>query len=67
MTKAEYIDFIRNSLPMVDKTSRFHFEQVSAAINLAVNSVFWQMYSSADKKLKKSLDRYTTLTDALQP
>jgi hypothetical protein len=67
MTKAEYIDFIRNSLPMVDKTSRFHYEQVAAAINLAVNSVYWQMYSSADKKMKKSLDRYTTLTANLNP
>ena len=40
MTKIEYIDFIRNSLQMVDKTAKFHREQVAAAINNAVNTVF---------------------------
>ena len=61
MTKAEYIDFIRNSLPMVDKTDKYHRKQVSAAINMAVNQVFRDMYASLGKTAKKSLERYTTL------
>lgn len=60
MTKAEYIDFVRNSLQMVDKTQRFHPQQVAAAINNAVNTVFWEMYESNPKVMKKSLERYTT-------
>jgi hypothetical protein len=60
MTKAEYIDFVRNSLPMVDKTSRFHRQQVAAAINVAVNTVFYDMYEQNPKVFKKSLERYTT-------
>jgi hypothetical protein len=64
MTKAEYIDFIRNSLPMVDKTSRFHHEQVAAAINMVVNTVFYEMYEQNPKKFRKSMERYTTSTTA---
>jgi len=60
MTKAEYIDFIRNSLPMVDKTSRFHREQVGAAINVAVNTVFYEIYRANPKVFMKSMERYTT-------
>jgi hypothetical protein len=67
MTKAEYIDFIRNSLPMVDKTSRFHYEQVAAAINLAVNSVFHELYTKSPKSVRKSLERYSTLSAKLTP
>jgi hypothetical protein len=67
MTKAEYIDFIRNSLPMVDKTSKFHVEQVSAAINLAVNTVFHELYQRGPKSVKKSLERYSTLSSKLTP
>ena len=61
MTKAEYIDFIRNSLPQVDKTSRFHREQVAAAINEAVNTVFYDMYKNGNKTVRKSMERYTTI------
>jgi len=60
MTKIEYIDFIRNSLQMVDKTQKFHVEQVAAAINNAVNTIFWEMYERNPKVMKKSLERYTT-------
>ena len=59
MTKAEYIDFIRNSLPQVDKTSRFHHDQVAAAINVAVNTIFYDMYKQQPKSFKKSMERYT--------
>lgn len=62
MTKKEYIDFVRNSLPMVDKTAKFHPQQVAGAINMAVNAVFYDMYNSGDKKIRKSLERYTTQT-----
>ena len=62
MTKIEYIDFIRNSLSMVDKTAKFHRAQVEAAINLAVNSAFYDLYAKGDKHVKKSMERYSTLT-----
>jgi hypothetical protein len=61
MTKAEYIDFIRNSLPQVDKTFRFHREQVAAAINEAVNTVFYEVYKKGSKTVRKSMERYTTV------
>jgi hypothetical protein len=61
MTKAEYIDFIRNSLPQVDKTNRFHREQVSAAINEAVNTVFYEVHKANPKAFKKSMERYSTM------
>lgn len=60
MTKAEYIDFIRNSLPMVDQTNRFHENQIAVAINMAVNTVFWDMYEQNPRKMAKSMERYTT-------
>lgn len=60
MTKAEYIDFIRNSLQMVDQTNRYHQEQVAAAINLAVNTVFWELYTRTPKVMERSMERYTT-------
>lgn len=60
MTRAQYIDFIRGSLPMVDQTSRFHHEQVAGAINIAVNTVFYEMYEQNPKKFRKSMERYTT-------
>ena len=65
MTKAEYIDFVRNSLQMVDKTAKYHHEQVAAAINVAVNTVFYGLWNNANANLKKSFERYTTLTDVL--
>ena len=61
MTKIEYIDFIRNSLQMTDETSRFHPAQVEAAINSAVNTVFYEMYAKNPKVMAKSLERYTTI------
>ena len=61
MTKNEYIDFIRNSLPMEDKTDKFHPAQVEAAINLAVNTAFYEMYAKNPKVMAKSLERYSTL------
>jgi len=64
MTKAQYIDFIRNSLQMVDKTSKYHQEQVAAAINNAVNTLFWEMYERNPKVMRKSLERYTTLVSS---
>lgn len=59
MTKGEYIDFVRNSLQMVDKTMKYHPEQVSAAINMAVNTVFWEMYEKNPKVMRKSMERYS--------
>lgn len=60
MTKKEYIDFIRNSLQMVDQTQKYHREQVAAAINLAVNTVFYELYNRNPRVMQKSLDRYAT-------
>ena len=60
MTRAQYIDFIRNGLPMVDQTDRFHHEQVASAINMAINTVFYEMYEQNPKKFRKSMERYTT-------
>ena len=60
MTKAEYIDFIRNSLPQVDQTSRFHHKQVAAAINVAVNAVYWEMYDENPAAFRKGMERYST-------
>ena len=60
MTKIEYVYFIRNSLQMGDKTQRFHREQVKAALNLAINTVFYEMYAKNPKVMAKSLERYTT-------
>jgi len=67
MTKAEYIDFIRNSLPAMDKTRKYHREQVGIAINNAVNSVFWELYFKNPKKMAKSLERYSILLSDLTP
>jgi len=61
MTKLEYIDFIRNSLQMVDKTAKFHREQVAAAINVAVNTMFYDLFLKNPKSFRKSMERYTTL------
>ena len=61
MTKQAYIDTIRNSLPMVDKTNRYHEEQVAAAINNAVNTVFYEIYVQNPKVMAKSMERYTTV------
>ena len=61
MTKGEYIDFVRNSLQMVDKTAKFHRQQVAAAINNAVNTLFWEMYEKNPRQFVKSMERYTTL------
>jgi len=60
MTKAEHIDFIRNSLRSIDKTGKFLRPQVGAAINNAVNTVFWEMYDQSPKVMWKSMERYTT-------
>lgn len=65
MTKNQYIDFVRNSLPMVDKTQKYHPEQVAAAINNAVNTLFWEMYEQTNKGMRKSLERYTSLVTSL--
>lgn len=65
MTKEEYIDFIRNSLPMVDQTSRFHEKQVEAAINLAVNTVFYELYESLPKNKKKAMEVYAITTSII--
>jgi len=64
MTKIEYIDFVRNSLQMVDKTAKFHREQVSAALNVAINTVFYEVYRDQPKMFAKSLERYTTLVSS---
>jgi len=64
MTKNQYIDFVRNSLPMVDKTQKYHPEQVAAAINNAVNTLFWEMYGKNGNVMKKSLERYTTAVES---
>lgn len=61
MTQLEYIDFIRNSLSMVDKTAKFHREQVKAAVNFAMNTVFYDMYLKGSKDVQKSMERYSTL------
>ena len=61
MTKIEYVDFIRNSLQMVDKTGKFMPKQVAAAINVAVNTVFYELYKNSPRSITKSLERYTTL------
>lgn len=61
MTKNEYVDFIRNTLPLEDKTNKFHPGNVEAAINLAVNTVFYEMYAKNPKVMIKSLERYTTI------
>ena len=60
MTKAEYIDFVRNSLQMVDKTSKFLRPQVEAAINNAINTVFYELYQENPKVMMKSLERYSS-------
>jgi len=65
MTKNEYIDFIRNSLQAVDKTSRFHPEQVAAAMNVAVNTVFYEMYKAQPRVFAKSMERYTVQTQLI--
>ena len=65
MTKIEYIDFIRNSLQMVDKTAKFHREQVAAAINNAVNTVFYDLYLKNPKAFRKSMERYTTFITSI--
>jgi len=59
MTKKEYIDFIRNTLPAEDKTDKFHPANVDAAINFAVNTVFYEMYKQNPKVMAKSLERYS--------
>ena len=61
MIKGEYIDFVRNSLQMVDQTLKYHTEQVAAAIDVASASVFWEMYEKNPKVMKKALERYSTL------
>lgn len=58
MTKAQYIDFIRNSLQMADKTDRYHHEQVAAAINNAVNTVFFEMFNKNPSSMRKAMERY---------
>jgi len=65
MTKAEYIDFIRNSLQAVDKTAKYHPEQVAAAINVAVNTVFYEVYKDQPRIFAKSMERYTTQTQLI--
>lgn len=60
MTKGEYIDFIRNSLQMVDKTAKFLRPQVEAAINNAVNTVFYELYKQSPKNITKSMERYSS-------
>lgn len=59
MTQYEYIDFIRNSLSMVDKTAKFLRPQVEAALNFAINTVFYEVYLADPKKFRKSMERYT--------
>lgn len=61
MTKIEYIDFIRNSLRMADKTAKYHPTQVDAAINVAVNTVFYEVYAENKQDFMKQLERYTTI------
>lgn len=60
-TKNEYIDFVRNSLQMVDQTAKYHPEQVAAAIDVASATMFWEMYEQNPKVMKKSLERYSTI------
>lgn len=61
MTKAEYIDFIRNSLKLEDKTNKYHPKQVEAAINSAVNTVFYELYDQDPRGFRKSMERYSVL------
>ena len=60
MTKQEYTDFIRNSLPRVDQTNRYDRRQVAVAINVAVNTVFYELYMQNPKKMTKAMERYST-------
>lgn len=61
MRKLEYIDFIRNSLLQVDKTSKYHPKQVGVALNMAVNSMFYELWDNNPKMFIKSMERYTTV------
>jgi hypothetical protein len=46
---------------MVDKTMKYHPEQVAAAIDIASATVFWELYEKNPKVMKKSLERYSTI------
>ena len=58
MTKIEYVDYVRNSLRMVDKTAKFHRKQVETAINSATNTVFYELYMKNPKSFRKAMERY---------
>jgi len=64
MTKIEYIDYIRNSLQMVDKTSKFHRAQVETAINSATNTVFYELFQKNPKSFRKAMERYAVTVTA---
>lgn len=55
MTKAEIISFVRNNLPKVDKTNKYHRIVVEKAITLAFN----QGYSNIFDQDPRLLDNYT--------
>ena len=54
MKKGEYIDYVRNSLALLDKTNKYHRNQVAFAIEKAFNSAFYELYQTNPK----NLDRY---------
>lgn len=58
MTKKEHIDYVRNNLAQLDRTNKYHPNQVAFGIEQACQKIFYDLA----QKSPKDLDRYSFLS-----
>lgn len=60
MSRAEIISYVKNLLPKIDKTLKYHDNVVAMAIDLAMEQVFHDMYLEDPKHLDVYAKAYET-------
>lgn len=58
MTKAEYISYIKNLLPKVDQTNKYHDNVIAMAISTAHEQLFNELYRRGEKNLDQYAIKY---------
>jgi len=64
MTKKEFIDFFRATLPRIDKTGKYHSNVVAHAIERAVNNVLCDLYLRFPELADPYMKEYTAVAKA---
>ena len=63
MTKSEFISYIKNLLPSIDKTAKYHDNVLAMAIDTAIEQVFSEIYKVDPHNLDIYVKKY--VVDAL--